>query len=148
MLGLSIFSKLSPEFDIPILGSRNWIGRDGEEGIRNLKELMKGAGLVGVQAFETKRFADIPARTPGMMSVDGGNEFTEWEATSKVGMEIFEEMIKGQGMQRWREGSEEEKWLKKNRWVEEWVNLGSKNEKGEMVVREEGRLIIGVGFKG
>lgn len=154
MLGLSIFSKLSPEFGIPVLGSRNWIGTSGVEGMKNLERLMREAGLVEVKVFETDIFPDIPAATPwgDRTGVNiGGREVSgrrEWPATIKVGEMIFEVMTLGGNLEKWREGGGEETKRRRERWAEEWVKLGVGDEDGEMVVREEGRLIIGIGFKG
>ncbi|KAB8297368.1 hypothetical protein EYC80_002713 [Monilinia laxa] len=154
MLGLSVFSKLSPEFGIPVLGSRNWIGMSELEGMKNLERLMREAGLVEVEVFETDIFPDIPAATPwgdrtGMNI--GGREVKgrrEWPATIEVGEMIFEVMTVGGNMERWREGGDEGKKRRRERWAEEWVKLGVRYEGEEIVVREEGRLIIGIGFKG
>ncbi|ESZ95960.1 hypothetical protein SBOR_3652 [Sclerotinia borealis F-4128] len=159
MLGLSIFYKLSLEFGISILGSREWIGNSGIVAVENLGRLMKEAGLVDVKAFETRIFHDIPAATPVANKIgeiiDKGeeNEYREWPATNEAGKKIFDIMTQWKSLENWREGTEDEKKRKRERWGEEWVKLGVMDENegremGELVVREEGRLIIGVGFRG
>ncbi|PQE32667.1 L-isoaspartate(D-aspartate) O-methyltransferase protein [Rutstroemia sp. NJR-2017a WRK4] len=142
MIGLGIFAKLAKEFDIPVMGaSRDWI-----TGTESLEGMMREAGLERIKVFETRIFGDIPAATPlaecGWVVGEDEGELKgarEWDV--QVGERVWEEMVKGEGMWRWREGEGTEK--KKRRWVEEWEKLATEGK-----VREEGRLIVGVGYRG
>ncbi|EDN97574.1 predicted protein [Sclerotinia sclerotiorum 1980 UF-70] len=152
MIGLSIFSKLAPKFGISVLGPRNWIGSSEGSALKNLKNLMHAAGLRGVKTFKSRIFHDIPAATPlcegiGRIIHEGTEaERREWPATREAGSKIFDLMTKRPGLHQWREGTEEESNDKKASWVWEWVQLGVSDEDGEMWVREEGALIIGIGW--
>jgi hypothetical protein len=61
----------------------------------------------------------------------------EWDVGA--GERVYEEMVKGNGMHKWRD---DEGGVKRRRWLEEWEKLA---ENGK--VREEGRLIVGVGYR-
>ncbi|KAF7877680.1 hypothetical protein EAF04_001351 [Stromatinia cepivora] len=153
MIGLSIFSKLAPKFGISFLGQRNWIGSSEDSAMENLEKLMGDAGLTRVKTFKSRIFHDIPAATPlgdgiGRI-IDEGTETErrEWPATTEAGSQIYDLMIKGAGSQKWKEGTEKENKCKKASWIWEWVQLGVSDEEGEMWVREEGALIIGIGWR-
>lgn len=141
MLGGGIFSRISKEFDIPVLGSsREWI-----RGTESLETMMKEAGLENLKVFETRIFEDIPAATPlagcgtMVMENDGGLKgLREWDV--EAGEKVYEEMLKGKAMERWRD---DEGGVKRRRWLEEWEKLAKDGK-----VREEGRLIVGVGYRG
>ncbi|KAM3070603.1 hypothetical protein ACMFMF_008056 [Clarireedia jacksonii] len=141
MLGLAIFSRISKEFGIPVIGtSREWI-----KGTESLETMMQEAGLEKLKVFETRIFEDIPAATPlagcgKMVGEDGGDlkGAREWDV--EMGEKVYEEMLKGKGMDKWRS---DEAGVKRKRWLEEWEKLSTNGK-----VREEGRLIIGVGYRG
>jgi len=109
---------------------------------------MQQAGLVSVRTFSTRIFPDIPAATPiaGAGKIVTGEEGLkgrrEWSADD--GGRVFDTMVEGKGMEKWKEDGAGKK---KERWVEEWVKLGIRDDEGNLVVREEGRLIVGIGFR-
>ncbi|CAD6456890.1 3593e057-bb66-484a-98ec-687ca213fc35 [Sclerotinia trifoliorum] len=153
MIGLLIFSKLAPKFGISVLGPRNWIGSSEGSAMKNLKNLMHTAGLTKVETFKSRIFHDIPAATPlgegiGRVIREGTEaERREWPATREAGSKIYDLMTKRPGLHQWREGTENENNYKKESWIWEWIQLGVSDEDGEIWVREEGALIIGIGWR-
>jgi len=122
MLSLRILSAVSPEFGVPVLGDRRWV--KGEDSLRSM---LVDTGLEG-EVVETAIFADIPARTEEGRDSWGKDE----------GARIWER-VKGSfgGL------GEVEKEKAKERFVEEWASLAD----GDGIVKEEGRLYVGIGKK-
>ncbi|KAJ8065800.1 hypothetical protein OCU04_006463 [Sclerotinia nivalis] len=141
MIGLSLFSKLAPKFGTSVLGPRNWIGSSEGSAMKNLKKLMRAAGLTRVEALKSRIFHDIPAATPlgegiGRIIHEGTEtERREWPATREAGSKIYDLMTKRPGLHQWKEGTEKENKCKKASWIWEWVQLGVSDDDGEMWVR-------------
>jgi ubiquinone/menaquinone biosynthesis C-methylase UbiE len=122
MLSLKLLSKIGPEFGIEVLGDRRWI-----MGAESVKTILEEAGLEGI-VEETGIFGDVPAKTE-----EGKNE---WAANE--GGRIWERVKRS-----FDALGNLEKDEAKIRFIEEWGKLA--DEDG--VVREEGRLYIGIGWK-
>jgi hypothetical protein len=109
---------------VRMLGARAWVTGEGEVG-----ELLERAGLRG-EVVETEIFEDIPARTEvgrDCWREDEGGRI--WELCVRgTGFEMLEGVIRERA---------------KGRFEEEWRKLA--DEDG--IVREEGRLWVGIGTK-
>ncbi|KAI9646327.1 hypothetical protein NHQ30_005768 [Ciborinia camelliae] len=144
--GPSIFAKLWPEFKTLIPGYSDDVGKAKVLEMASLETSLKHAGLVKVEVFETKIFPSISTMTRPEGEILGyikgeSKDLLERPATMQVGGEVFDAFTAGAGMKQWRDKKI------RQRWAEEWVKLGVPNEKGEMVVRNEGRLIMSIGFR-
>lgn len=126
MLSNKILSLIAPDFGLRILGDRNWI-----KGAESLEWALEGAGLKA-EVIETDIFDDIPARTE-----QGRSEWLDCE-----GGAIFDQAIK-KGTA-FTELEPNTKSNAKKRFEEEWAKLAS-GVGG--IVREEGRLWVGIGTK-
>jgi len=124
MLALKVLGDIADEFGVKVLGNRKWIQKP-----ESLRGLMEDAGL-DAEVTETEIWDDIPARTDAGKGVWGTED----------GGIVFDEAVKGSGF----EGlGEEQKGGAREAFVREWGGL--KGDDG--LVREEGRLFVGVGVK-
>ncbi len=127
MLGVKITSLIAPEFGLHTLGDRAWI-----LGPESLQRMMEQAGLEA-KVLETQEWDDIPARTDR----EGGR--TEWGVDEGAG--LFDELV-GSGSV-FATLKQEQKARARDRFIEEWRKMGD----GEDVVREVGKLFVGIGVK-
>lgn len=133
-LALKILGDIAPEFGIKALGGESrWI-----KGPESLKNALEGAGLVNVEATETRIFSDIPART----KVTGSLGDAVW--TVDEGNLVFDTVIGRGGLgNQFRGLGEATLGRARARFLQEWKKAA--NEDG--LVKEEGRLYVGVGRK-
>ncbi|KAH8819058.1 S-adenosyl-L-methionine-dependent methyltransferase [Xylogone sp. PMI_703] len=130
MLALKVFGDLAPEFGVEVLGDRRWI-----RGTQSLKEVLEGAGLVNVEVTETDIWDDIPART----NVEGKLGKGVW-TIDEGGLVFDKELERGNSF---RKLGEQDLRRARERFVREWGKLAG----DDGLVKEEGRLYIGVGRK-
>jgi ubiquinone/menaquinone biosynthesis C-methylase UbiE len=128
MLALKILGDIAPEFGVSMIGDRKWI-----TGPESLVKVMEDAGL-DTQVFVTGEYEDIPARTQ-LIGRDG-----KWGVWRKdEGGTVFDGCTTGA----WLGLGEEERENAKRKFGEVWEGLA--DERGE--VKEEGRLLVGVGVR-
>ena len=130
MVGLKILGDMARMFGVNVLGGRGWV--EGEESLRGLLE---EAGLEVERCWETGIWEGIPART-----VKGGKEGKGFWRKEEGG-DVFEEMLTGGGMEGWKRESVREK--AKEEFARRWSELAG----DDGLVREEGRLYVGIGRK-
>ncbi|KAH6681899.1 S-adenosyl-L-methionine-dependent methyltransferase [Halenospora varia] len=129
MLGLKILGGMKEDFGVEMLGERRWIS-----GPESLKDLMESAGLA-TEVLETEAFGDVPARTKVLGQ---GEKEAVWGV--EEGGRVFDGLALVIGG--WKELDEKKKEEPRRVFEERWRGEGDE----EGVVREEGRLYIGVGI--